>query len=257
MPFVEDDLAALDRAGFQAINALTLADGPTGTHSHPCKFVCMDVNTYWTKGEPVQQGLVVELIAARLADQLGVGPRGVIVNVSDEAIPAAGNPGCSTGLIFGSLDQNDMIPARDITKFIPSGILPPGSPDKGSWALVIAFQTWLGVGDSQVLLSVTTGRVASFDHGDCFGSAGTLASPTIVFTQFAGVTEAAAKTPPEIRAAVSKIEGVTDIQLVQACARMPTGPMWRSESTRRLTIANWLQHRRPLLRGIMDAWLST
>ena len=122
MPFAEAELLALDSAGFQVTNALTLADGPTGTHSHLCKFACMDGNAYWTKGEPVQQGLAGELIAARLAAMLGAGPPGAIVNVSEETLPASGNPGCSTGLLIGSLDQNDMFAARDIRQAVTRAV---------------------------------------------------------------------------------------------------------------------------------------
>jgi hypothetical protein len=254
MAFDDSELAALDKHGFTVVNALHHESGPTSTHSHPCKFVCMDGRTYWTKGEPVQQGLAVELIAARLAGLLGAGPSGAIINVSEAALPA--NPGCSTGLLFGSLDQNDMINARDLGR-LGLGTIEPSLIDKYSWGLVIVFQTWLDVRDSQVLINVTNGRVATFDHGDCFGRLADSQPARVVFTRIDGLDQSTAKAVAALDMAVDKIEAVTDGEILSAVSNMPVGPTWRSDAMRRLSIANWLQHRRTLVRGTIESWRTT
>src|SRR5690242_15551701 len=98
------DIAALDRQGYTVLEALTPGTGQSlETYSKPCTFICIDGKTYWVK-DNVQQGLVAELIAGRLAAKLGAGPTSKIIRVTPEALPDGGADGRFIDLVVGSED---------------------------------------------------------------------------------------------------------------------------------------------------------
>ncbi len=55
---------------------------------------------------------------------------------------------------------------------------------------------------------------------------------------------------------VTKIQGISDEDLLRTVAGVPTGPEWKSEADRRLTIAKWLASRRDDLEGVIEAWVT-
>jgi len=120
---------------------------------------------------------------------------------------------------------------------------------------VVAFQTWTGAGDSQVLVSLTNGAVLSLDHGDCFGATGTLSDPVVIVTPIPGVPGDLGRDPRYVEPVVKRIEAITDTNLLEAVARVPASEPWRSPVERRGEIASWLAHRRGRLREVMEAWL--
>lgn len=254
-----DALDALDRGGYLVLEALTrgtpVAHNP-GTHAHPLAFVCIDGKTYWVKGT-AQQGLVAELIAGRLAAKVGAGPVARIIRVSSEVHEASGATPEMINLVVGSAHQDGTVNARDLQPFMQSGVFKPGLVDAVTRARTIAFQSWIGAGDSQVLLSLTAGTVFSIDHGDCFGSTATLTDPTIIATDIPGVAPTVGKDPQSVDLALSRMEAVSDRDLIEAVARIPSGDPWRSPVGRRVEIAGWLAHRRDRLRAVMTAWLQT
>lgn len=124
-------------------------------------------------------------------------------------------------------------------------------------ARVVAFQTWIGAADAQVLINLTDGTVMTIDHGACFEATASLLDPVIVLTAIPGVPSDLGKDLLSIEGALRRIEGITDHDLIQAVTQVPSGNTWRSLVSRRTEIAEWLAHRRDRLRGVMEAWLTT
>ena len=121
----------------------------------------------------------------------------------------------------------------------------------------MTFQTWLGVQDTQVMLDLATGKVVSIDHGDCFVATADPAQPTAVMVvEIPGVSADVGREEALVADAVARIEALTDRQLTEAVARIPSGDSWRSPSARRWEIAAWLGARRDSLRGIMSQSMS-
>ncbi len=118
----------------------------------------------------------------------------------------------------------------------------------------MAFQTWIGAGDSQVLIDLATGEVLSVDHGECFGTVNALTDPTIVATDIPGVRPGLGKTRQLVDDAVDVIEAIQDSQLLEAVAGVPMDAGWNADRDRRLTIAEWLSYRRDRVRGVMHSW---
>jgi len=253
-------LNALDREGYRVVEALARdpSRGESGTFSRPSPFVCIDGSIYWLKGnvDPgrVQQGLVAELIGGRLAAIVGAGPAAVVVRVTPESLPSDGTATHLLGVVVGILDEPQVANARDLQATIANLGVPAPSIDGRSRALVVAFQTWIGASDSQVLVRLTDGRVMSIDHGDCFANVTSVGPPSMVVTPILPGTEDVGRGAPEVQAAVAKIEAVTDQQILRAVAQVPAGEAWQSPVDRRLAIARWLSHRRDSLRAVMDGW---
>lgn len=246
-------LEALDAQGYLVLEALTTTGlTPSSTYSRPNAFVCIDGRTYWVKSS-VQQGLVAELIAGRLADLVGAGPIARIVRVTPEAAPVGSGNDHLHGVVVGSHDQPATVNCRDLAPVLAAG--GPVHVDAASRARVVAFQTWLDIGDSQVLVNATDGKVSSIDHGDCFGAMSLPAQPpSLVVTDIPSVPAEAGHEPDHVGAAVSKIERVTDSELLKAVAAIPVGDAWRAPVRRRLEIAAWLAARRGTLRVTMKGW---
>lgn len=253
MTFDRPSLEALDQHGVDVLVALNHAGRVSATASHPSTFVCLDGRTYWVKNS-VQQGLCAELIAGRLAARLNVGPQARIIAVPPAAVPSALEFSFS-GVVVGTEDQPGTINARDIDALVPAGGYDPATIDRRSLARVVVFQSWIGVSDEQVLLRLTDGMVLSIDHGDCFGSTGSLEPPKIVVAPIKGVPPHWGKDQRGVRDMVTRIEGLADPDILQAVAAMPDGTAWRSEIERRLEIAAWLGFRRDRIREVMEEWL--
>ncbi len=62
---------------------------------------------------------------------------------------------------MGPEDLPNTVNARELQPFMARAQFDPGAIDARSRALVVAFQTWLGVQDEQVLIRLTDGRVSS------------------------------------------------------------------------------------------------
>lgn len=251
-----DQLEALDRKGYLVVEALHAGSGHSPhTASRPETFVCIDGRTYWVKGT-AQQGLVSELIVGRLAELVGAGPLARIVHVSDIAGATAQNVQIM-GLLAGSLDVPDTVNARDLQTLTPAVQLPSSGINPVSRARVIAFQTWIGVSDAQVLIRLTDGEVLTIDHGDAFGSTSAADDPAIAVTPIPGLSDTIGKRAGHIMPAVDSIQRVTDRQLLECVAGIPSGSPWRSPAPRRLEIAEYLAHRRDRLQEVIRTWLST
>jgi hypothetical protein len=249
----EKDLAKLDAAGYSVLEAIT-HDGEPKTNSayKPQCFVCIDGRKYWVK-HSAQQGLVAELVSGRLAARTSAGPDAKIIRVPQEAIQGTQVPADFVGIHVGTLDMPDTINAKD---FSALGVkdLPEGAISTDDRARVVVFQTWLGAGDAQVLVDLLRNRLYSIDHGEVFGDTSSTAEPTPVITDIPGVKRDHGCDHACVRGAVGRIESISDVELLECVARMPTGPTWRSDPGRRLAIAQWLSHRRAALRGAIAQW---
>ena len=250
-----EPLTALDRHGYNVVDSLTVVGQPTRTHSRPCALICADGETYWVKGA-VQQGLVAELVAGRLAHLAGAGPQAKIIRVTPESCVGPVDLSHLFGVVVGTLDQNGMVNARDLALFLANGQFAPGAVEAASRARVVTFQTWLGVQDTQVMIDLTNGKVVSIDHGDCFASTSDPAQPSpIMVVEIPGVGADVGRDATVVLDALARIEAITDRQLIEAVARIPSGDPWRSPTARRWEIASWLAARRDSLRGVMSQWM--
>jgi len=253
----QSSLARLDARGYTTIEALTDAGlGQSPTHARPNAFVCIDGKTYWVKGR-AQQGLVAELIAGRLAAELDAGPMARVIRVTVEVLPHGGTADHLQGVVAGLEDLPGTVNGRDLAPFIANGRFQPGLVEPASRARVVVFQTWIGAGDSQVLVRLSDGTVFSIDHGDCFGSTAGQTDPTVVLTAIPGVPPEVGKEARYVSPAVEQIESITDGKLLEAVAGVPMGGEWRSPVERRVQIASWLAYRRGRLREVMRAWIRT
>lgn len=252
--FTTERLAALDGQGYVVLEALTAAPlAPSASHSRPNAFVAIDGKTYWLKGN-VQQGLVAELIAGRLASNVGAGPIARVIRVTAPALPPGGAADHLEGVVCGVEHLEGVVNARELQPFIASGQLPPGAIDPPSRARAVVFQTWLGLRDQQVLVSLTTGHVYSIDHGDCFGDLSSALPIRPVITSIPGVADSFGNEPALVSAVVKAIEAVSDGNLLHAVSQVPSGDAWRSPTDRRLRLAAWLAERRDNLGAAMAGW---
>jgi hypothetical protein len=216
-------------------------------------FICVDGRTYWVKAA-AQQGLVAELIAGRLAQRVGAGPVAKIIRVPLEAAGAAAH---LVGVVVGIQDEPDTANVRELQPFLAGGQFDPASIDSRSRALVVAFQTWLGVGDTQVLINLKDGRVRSIDHGECFSNTAAPGDPSLTLVAIPGVADTTGKERYAVEAAIAAIESVSDRDIMESVAQVPTGEPWRGPVARRVEIASWLSARRDRVRTVMEAWLNS
>jgi hypothetical protein len=253
---IADRIRDYERAGYPVIEALTFSGRCSQTLSRSCAFVCVDRKTYWLKSD-AQQGLVAELIAGRLANATHAGPSSKVIRLTDEALPQT--PDCShlVGVVFGSEDMPNAENARDIEVVIAGGALDPSLIDALARSRVVAFQTWIGVHDAQVLVRATDGQVFSFDHGDAFGDTENRADPQVIVTPIPGVAESVGRRPGDVTVAVAAIESIGDDQIIHAVSGIPHGEPWRSPVSRRAAIVEYLIHRRGRLREVMTQWAQT
>jgi len=247
-------LSSLDARGYAVLEALASA-GLTraASHARPNAFICVDGKTYWAKGQ-AQQGLVAELVAGRLASKLNAGPLARVIRLTEGV--ASGDPHLE-GVVVGIEDLPNTINSKDLQPFLAGGQFDPGIVNPSSRARVIAFQTWLGVVDAQVLVSMTDGSIWTIDHGDAFAATATQTDPSIVIAPIPGVPDTVGKEVTYVEEAVRRIELISDNDLLIAVAGIPAGDPWRSPVDRRVEIAQWLAHRRGRIREVMGRWLQT
>lgn len=247
---VRQRLEVLDRRGYTVFDAITFDNRQSQTLSRTCVFVCSNGKSYWAKAAS-QQGLVAELICGRLANKLHSAPGVAVIRVTADARPPTGDCDHIDGVVFGSHDMPSAENARDIGQQVAAGggLLPV---DALSRARVVAFQTWIGVADAQVLVRLTDGRLFSLDHGDAFGAPLPSGSPSLQITDIPGVDRMVGQT--HANTAASEIEAMTDEDIVQAVSMVPIGPAWRSDLDRRVEIATFLIDRRPLVRQALRSW---
>jgi hypothetical protein len=250
-------LTSLDARGYEVREALSREGraSPT-THSKAHTFICVDGKTYWVKGT-AQQGLVAELICGRLAARVGAGPLARVIRVTPEALPAGGAADHLLGVVVGSEDEQNVMNGRDLDQLTPEDFqakFDANLVDPKARALVVAFQSWVGVGDVQILVNLKTGKIRSIDHGECFNVTDPAATPTLIVLPIKGVPQDLGSDSESVDAAATQIEAVTDQQILDAVSGIPLGEPWKSPAARRLAIATWLAARRPLVREVMKAW---
>ena len=246
-------LSAMNSRGYEVLDALSHGGLKSATYSQSNTFLCVDGKTYWVKAS-AQQGLVAELIAGRLASRTGAGPTARIIRVPAEALPADGSAAHLLGMVVGSEDERNTVNARDLQPMLGAGQFDPKLVDWTARALIVAFQTWLGVEDTQVLINLKTGQVRSIDHGACFANIQSATPPSLNALAIPGVPDELGRDPAAVEAAIHRIEAVTDQQLVEAVTRIPAGEPWRAPTERRLAIGNWLAFRRSKIREVMAQW---
>lgn len=57
--------------------------------------------------------------------------------------------------------------------------------------------------------------------------------------------------------AVSEIQAISDLDLIQDLAGVPAGAAWRSPAARRLAIGEYLAFRRDRMEEVMHEWLQS
>jgi hypothetical protein len=249
----QSELDALDADGYVVLDAITHVKAPPGaTLATPHAFAALSGRIVWVKAA-AQQGLVVELVAGRLAARVGAGPLARIIRVPAEALPSDGSANHLQGVHVGTEDLAGGVNDRELAA-IGGGPLDPAKINAASRARVVAFQSWLGVGDNQVLIDVAGGSVYSIDHGQCLDNLSDFSDPVLVVHAVPGLPDDHGREAACIEAAVTEIESVTDAELLEAVARVPSGGAWQSAPDRRLAMARWLAHRRDRIRGVMHGW---
>jgi hypothetical protein len=249
-----DDLAALDGQAPDPLRALKYdRPPPVGSHASPHAFVCSDGRTYWIKRK-AQNGLIAELVAGRLGAQVDAAPIATPVYVSPQALPNSGVASHLQGLGVGMADEPAMENFRHITEKAPDGNLDPQRLDAVSVARVIAFQTWVGAGDTQMLVDLRTGRLLSIDHGDVVAVNSLNSPPAIVVAE--GIPVDVGNEAGVMRPALERIERVSDEDLLRAVAGAPDDVEWNAGADRRLAIAESLALRRDALREVITQWMT-
>src|SRR5260370_40598439 len=96
------------------------------------------------------------------------------------------------GVVVGSEDEKNVMNTRDFGLLAP-GDFDPKLVDPPARALVAAFQTWIGVADGQILVTLRPGRIRSMDYGACFMGAEHLTVPCLKIDSICGRTSSFAK----------------------------------------------------------------
>jgi hypothetical protein len=252
----EEQLERLDRRGYVVLDAIKYDRPPPDvSHASPHAFICLDGRTYWVKRN-AQQGLSAELIAGRLGVRVGAAPDARIVRVSNEVVlPADGSADHLRGIGVGVRDHPGMENLRHLGHVLPGGELDPKKVEIQSRVGVLVFQTWLGVADTQILVDLRNGRLMSLDHGDWAGDVSAMTDPALIPTP--GVSPDFGRVAKHVETALRRTRAVTDEQLLDAVARMPTGAEWNADPGRRLEVARWLGWRRDRLPGVIRAWRTS
>jgi hypothetical protein len=107
-----------------------------------------------------------ELVAGRLGEMVGAAPNARILRLTPAAVPPGAIADHLLGIGVGIEDKPGMENLRHVTALRPDGTLDPATLDASTRAIVVVFQTWLGVGDTQILVDLRTGRLLSIDHGE-------------------------------------------------------------------------------------------
>lgn len=230
--------------------------------TRPAAFRCSDGQTWWVKTKDAVPGaLTYELIAGRLGALTGFAPPAAVVAVPATALPAWTPPDLwntrleqFVGAGVGSRNLPDTVnfdgPQNpDVLQLFRSIRI-----DNRSWLEATVFQSWLGIGDHQLLVHVESGQVCSIDH-ERFLDKGTDQAPVPVVKSLCyGTTPA--KELAAVAAAVSRIEAITDDQLLEAVAARPGSFPTLLEAPERLETARRLAARRDRLRPVMTEWAA-
>jgi hypothetical protein len=259
-----DLLSSLDEQGYSPLLALAYGRAPKNpSYAYPHAFVCSDGRTYWVKrfrygsqpgaAEPgAQEGLIAELVAGRLGAALGAAAAAQVIEVPSAVLLPDGSTAHLEGIGVGSADQSAMENLRYLGQQVPGGALQPDRLNEQSVARVIAFQSWIGADDTQIMVDLRTGHVLSVDHGAYNAFSSSDPQPVVApglppdFAQSASIIE------PEIQ----RIEALSDEEVLRATAQMPDAPEWRADSSRRLTLAESLALRRDRLRHALGQWMT-
>jgi hypothetical protein len=253
---LRDRILERDARGYLVLEAISATDRKSlNTASRPCALVAIDGKTYWVKAS-VQQGLVAELIAGRLAEKLHCGPPVRILRVTPGAL--ASEPDCAhlEGVVFGSREVLGTENARDLAPLLAAGRFDPSKVDAAARARVAAFQTWVGASDAQVLINFREGAVLSIDHGDVFGDVSDVADPVPQMTSVPGLDDSVGRRMGDLMAGVLEIEAITEAELVDAVTGVPHGDPWKSPVERRAEIIEYLVRRQTRLRDVLTGWAS-
>ena len=250
---VQDPIASalrgLNMQGLSPLMALTWAGfAPVETAFRPAKLICSDGNAYWVKSD-VQDGLIAELVAGRIAACLGAGPDANVIFV-DESLGSYLTPP-AFGYAVGIQDVSNAVNARDVHTLGVPHLL--GMLDGASMARVVAFQTWLGILDNQLMI-LPDGRVVSIDHGACFDDRSMLNPMTVRVVP--GVYYGVAKNQEFLEPVISQIEAFSMDKLITAASRVPDEPRWNGSFDRCVKIVNFLDARKSQVRAVLEGWLS-
>lgn len=249
-----DELAAYDGEVADPLRALKHDRAPpAASHASPHAFVCSDGRTYWIK-RSAQDGLIAELVAGRLGALVDAAPTAAPVVVHPQALPVDGSANHLVGVGVGIADEPAMENFRHITDKAPDGNLDPRRLDVGSVARVIAFQSWIGAGDTQILVDLRTGRLLSIDHGALAAASSLNSAPVIVIAP--GIPGDVGRSSALMRPVLERIENVTDEDLLRAVAGAPDDAQWQAGADRRLAIAESLALRRDALREVITQWMQ-
>lgn len=255
------DLAELDQAGVEIIDAIAYDRSPprdTSSLARPHAFICEDGKTYWLKRR-AQNGLGAELIACRLGHKLGASPNAIPVRLFDGLSPDGVDVSHLVGIAVGIEDVKDAENVKHITNLLKDVGLDPSTIDAASRARVVAFQSLIGVGDTQVIIQFSTGKILSIDHGDVFRdqTLSSFSEPSVTLREIPGVPSDVGRDRSLLMAEVARIESLTDTDLLKVVSRVPDEEGWNANRERRFRIFEWLLHRKRRLREAIDQWLRT
>lgn len=246
-------LAILDLRAPATLDAISHVKAPPGRSlATPHAFLTSSGKTCWVKAQS-QFGLETELIAGRLAGSLGAGPDAHVVRVPPQALPPGGIAAHLQGLLVGTEDIPGAMNNRELGLFGVT-MLDPKLIDPGQRALVVTFQTWIGLDDLQVLVDLTSRKIFSHDHGGCFANPAPEAAPGLALLDLPGIDRAHGSDAALIAAAVARVQSLDDEELLAAAAGVPDAPGWNADPSRRLRIAEWLADRRDKIAEVMQAW---
>ena len=246
-------LAALDSTGLEVLDAIAHVKAPPmASLTTPHAFLTSAGSTCWVKAQS-QYGLETELIAGRLASAVGAGPMAHVVDVPAQALPPGGIAGHLHGVLVGTEDVAASVNNREL-HLVGVTTLDPRVLDASQRAVVVTFQTWIGLDDLQVLIDLRSGRVMSHDHGGCFSNTTSAHDPGLALLELPGIDRAHGRDGSCLAAAVARVESLSDDDLLRAVSRVPTGPGWNPDPARRLQIAEWLAERRDRIAEVMKTW---
>lgn len=227
-------------------------------------FVCSDGKVYWVKGHS-QQGLRAELIIGRLAKTLDVGPKAEIVSVERLLLPEGAQMTYNDdGLHCGTEDIPDTINAREIRSILSPDEVTQLPIDSASKARVCIFQTWISMGDQQVLIRPSDGQIYSIDHSDALASGKNREDFSPIFvTEIPGRAVDVKTDFAALDSMITEIENLSNDFLLNCVANIPPSPAWHGSNIssaesvgQRFAIYEWLTYRRDRLREGLKPWMQ-
>ncbi len=229
-----------DAQGYVVLDAISHLSGPPSPSlANLHQFIAVDGQGYWIKSAS-QGGLVKELVCGRLAAAIGVGPVARVLRVPREAVPADGSANHLVGVNVGLENIHGTVNVKDLDLL---GImnLDPNTINAMDRAAVVAFHSWTGLADAQVLVNLQTGRLHTIDFGDAFS--GIAGDPGLVLVDLPGVDRDHGND--YVATSVANIEAMTDDQILEAVARIQSGEPWGDAASfdSRLRLAERLAHR--------------